>query len=784
MTDKAEETIDLSDGGTRESSRPQSSERADKLQKNSAENFITFNQFDYPDWPSAFRAAERLISKGSAAWWNETNIVLLDDDTKEFRLSTTCCGQEFAVANPSRFWTNHKKICKGKTDIRGRQVITPAPTIKDEIGDSICAGPSRQGNLHSFGMSQRDQQRFIHHFVRGLIVGNVPFTFMENEDIMKAASIAGVKLPSRKVTSTTVLDQLFDDVEVANAAKLEQVDLFDATSDGWRKKYCEKGDAMQNFCVLLDSQAMQFDVKNVASERKSGDAIAAILESMACQMTSGNMDKLIGWILDNTKANWAAMQKLQSKYPKWLMRGCLAHSLNALMKDICTYKKGTGQRARESTFGLEWAEKVVMLCNKLSNFMQDSSIAKSMVNEAQVSSLKTCGHVIVTLVVLESCIPLTHWSLLFALMMHVLIPFLTFVLNSAISTHFVQVQEYGNRRSIEVHAPTRWASNFKVVKSVQNSKQALQTAVRSQAWSGAFSGDAATTAQLIKDVVENTWKASRNAQQPFYFWEKVELFIELMQPFSDAIHQLEADLPFLSQAWPVLHELQQHVAEFIEDHTDEAQITERLQETFDRRWELRTGALRAPILNASYFAAHMLDPAFAKENAFKILMMPQIPPEFEREAADLVRRVGGSAAGDAFEALILNGWPDSVKAGVQSIVNQVAGAKRDASGKSVGKPKMPAMRQRLNLWARYATTSELLKPLSDVAQRLLRAHVTAAATERGWSMWGRVYNATRSSLAQERAKKMIAICSDAKSQKLSTEREFQITLQVIEQNVD
>jgi hypothetical protein len=31
-------------------------------------------------------------------------------------------------------------------------------------------------------------------------------------------------------------------------------------------------------------------------------------------------------------------------------------------------------------------------------------------------------------------------------------------------------------------------------------------------------------------------------------------------------------------------------------------------------------------------------------------------------------------------------------------------------------------------------------------------------------------------------KKIIAICSDAKSQKLSPERDFQITLQVIERN--
>jgi hypothetical protein len=52
-----------------------------------------------------------------------------------------------------------------------------------------------------------------------------------------------------------------------------------------------------------------------------------------------------------------------------------------------------------------------MLCNKISNFIQDSTNAKGMVHEAQEAI-------------------------------------------------------YGKRRAIEVHAPTRWASNFKVAKSV------------------------------------------------------------------------------------------------------------------------------------------------------------------------------------------------------------------------------------------------------------------------------------------------------------------------------
>jgi hypothetical protein len=139
---------------------------------------------------------------------------------------------------------------------------------------------SRQGLLKTFSMGQRDQQQFIHHIARAIITGNVPFTFMENEDLVAAANIAGVKLPSRKVTSTTLLGEIFEGVETTNAERLKSVKMFDAASDGWRKKYCSKGDAMQNFCVMLDSRAIQVDVQNVASERKNAVAIADILEKM------------------------------------------------------------------------------------------------------------------------------------------------------------------------------------------------------------------------------------------------------------------------------------------------------------------------------------------------------------------------------------------------------------------------------------------------------------------------------------------------------------------------
>jgi hypothetical protein len=137
---------------------------------------------------------------------------------------------------------------------------------------------------------------------------------MENEDLRKGAAIAGCgDLPSRKVTASTLLDQAFEGVETATAETLGRMNLIDAASDGWRKDYCAKGDALQIFCSLMPDKSLMFDVLNVACERKNAEA--GILEDMACKMTSGNPEKLVGWVLDNTKATWAAMRMLQEKCP-------------------------------------------------------------------------------------------------------------------------------------------------------------------------------------------------------------------------------------------------------------------------------------------------------------------------------------------------------------------------------------------------------------------------------------------------------------------------------------
>jgi hypothetical protein len=82
------------------------------------------------------------------------------------------------------------------------------------------------------------------------VTGSVPLAFVENEYLRKAARVVGVELPSRKVVSTTLLDELFDSTKLFSKSSIAEMDFPCGASDGWQKKYCEQGNPLMNFTVV------------------------------------------------------------------------------------------------------------------------------------------------------------------------------------------------------------------------------------------------------------------------------------------------------------------------------------------------------------------------------------------------------------------------------------------------------------------------------------------------------------------------------------------------------
>jgi hypothetical protein len=82
---------------------------------------------------------------------------------------------------------------------------------------------------------------------------------------------------------------------------------------------------------------------------------------------------------------------------------------------------------------------------------------------------------------------------------------------------------------------------------------------------------------------------------------------------------------------------------------------------------------------------------------------------------------------------------------------------------------------RKEVWKRYG---KKYPALTGVALRLLSIH-PSAASERSWSLWGRVYTSSRNALGLERAKALITFCFNDRCRKVD-QQDFGLLLSVVE----
>lgn len=72
--------------------------------------------------------------------------------------------------------------------------------------------------------------------------------------------------------------------------------------------------------------------------------------------------------------------------------------------------------------------------------------------------------------------------------------------------------------------------------------------------------------------------------------------------------------------------------------------------------------------------------------------------------------------------------------------------------------------------------------MAEAATRLLSCHATTAAAERNWSVWGRVYTATRNGLKVATAEKIIFIlCSLSQP---ATAKDYEVSMDVLSMDSD
>jgi hypothetical protein len=107
------------------------------------------------------------------------------------------------------------------------------------------------------------------------------------------------------------------------------------SSDGWKKGSALNGTPLLNVVLLLPSGGAVFhDMQSALGQSKTAEWIKQFHLRVAQELAPDQPEQLLGFVMDNTKANRAAMDLLSEHCPRWILVGCMSHGNNLTMKDI------------------------------------------------------------------------------------------------------------------------------------------------------------------------------------------------------------------------------------------------------------------------------------------------------------------------------------------------------------------------------------------------------------------------------------------------------------------
>jgi hypothetical protein len=294
-----------------------------------------------------------------------------------------------------------------------------------------------------------------------------------------------------------------------------------------------------------------------------------------------------------------------------------------------------------------------------------------------------------------------------------------------------------------------------------DSKEAMKAACVSEKW------EQASLTSEKADAIRTAVLGNRNS----CFWKDAEAALKLVQPVSDAIHQIEADKPLLSSIHVVYKQLTEHAKVFMETQSGKF-VREDLEKLFRDRFLKH----KHPAMPAAF----LLDPSnFKKSAAGKwVPHFDMLTPEECEDVKDLIARIALDSAKEDFEdafdlewsKLLLSPLPTALQAMVPYLQRRDEG--------TGGVIYVSSASERIQFWDVHAINAFPI--IAKVAVRLLSMHSTTCATERNWSIWGALFRKSRSRLQLERAEKLVFLKGWLSKQSSNEESEQALMLQLLE----
>eukprot|EP00762_Andalucia_godoyi_P002413 ANDGO_02755.mRNA.1 hypothetical protein H257_17606 len=221
----------------------------------------------------------------------------------------------------------------------------------------------RQSSIKSstVSISRPAWDAFVRHFVKAMYQCNVPFRFIENEQLKFAFDSLGVTsrsesfpaLPTRRAVAGPLLNEMYQECKSTFADACLKARWLSVSTDSWTNAVDA---AVVNFIVHTPAPLF-FDSVFTGDHNQDAEYLADVIHAKMREITEhacGGVDKWSAIVTDNCNTMKKAWRLLKQKMPKLATIGCAAHITHLLLKDIC----------RE----LPWLAASIDFCNDLTSF--------------------------------------------------------------------------------------------------------------------------------------------------------------------------------------------------------------------------------------------------------------------------------------------------------------------------------------------------------------------------------------------------------------------------------
>ncbi|CAG8510475.1 4810_t:CDS:1, partial [Dentiscutata heterogama] len=266
-------------------------------------------------------------------------------NSKHFQAICSYC-RDPILGVPERMLNHLKNTCKkirkevqdtldnikinNKKNTQNKRVRVNASS--DEEGN--ITNSNQTSPLNNNQTSLLDNNRLIHQqLLRALISTNVPFTFVENEEVKKLFKMLqpSYALPSRKWISTEILDNVHDEVEIEIQKFVDDSKFLTLSGDGWTNVSKR---SLVNFIITNENRQSQiWKISDFSNQHHTGNVMFDAYKEVGMSLDN----KWIGFVSDSG-SNMAKARRMvdhdSELQGKIITIPCMAHQTNLLVKKI------------------------------------------------------------------------------------------------------------------------------------------------------------------------------------------------------------------------------------------------------------------------------------------------------------------------------------------------------------------------------------------------------------------------------------------------------------------